>query len=256
MSVRIVVDERERSSRIPDLLCEAGAIIDFAQLKVGDYIVSPETAIERKTVRDLVSSIYDGRLFIQCSELTQHYPKPIVIIEGNILDLLTSHIEIDDKHDHLKILEEKVPLIYDALAAVAVDFRIPIIHTPCAEYTSQLLVTLVNKSLQGRRINGPLLKRIKKGNPLYIQQLSILSSLPGVGDKLAIRMLDKFRTPQRALNASAAELARIPSFGSARAEKVRKILDYPYNNGNTKLTQKTLLDNLDRDKLSENNLNI
>jgi DNA excision repair protein ERCC-4 len=101
-----------------------------------------------------------------------------------------------------------------------------------------------------------LLKRIKKGNPLYIQQLSILSSLPGVGDKLAIRMLDKFRTPQRALNASAAELARIPSFGSARAEKVRKILDYPYNNGNTKLTQKTLLDNLDRDKLSENNLNI
>ena len=77
MPVRIVVDERERNSRIPDLLRQAGAIIDFAQLKVGDYIVSPETAIERKTIRDLINSIYDGRLFVQCSELAQHYSKTI-----------------------------------------------------------------------------------------------------------------------------------------------------------------------------------
>src|ERR687887_1804814 len=97
MPARIVVDEREKSSRIPDLLHQAGAIIDFAQLKVGDYIVSPETAIERKTIRDLISSIYDGRLFVQCSELSQHYFKPLVIIEGNIVDLLEfpTHIEDD-----------------------------------------------------------------------------------------------------------------------------------------------------------------
>ena len=63
MPVRIVVDERERNSNIPDLLKEAGAAIDFAQLRVGDYVVSAETAVERKTIRDLISSIYDGRLF-------------------------------------------------------------------------------------------------------------------------------------------------------------------------------------------------
>ena len=40
-ATRIVVDERERSSSIPSLLKKAGAVIDFAQLKVGDYIVSP-----------------------------------------------------------------------------------------------------------------------------------------------------------------------------------------------------------------------
>jgi DNA excision repair protein ERCC-4 len=247
--VRIVVDERERNSRIPDLLRQAGAIIDFAQLKVGDYIVSPETAIERKTIRDLINSIYDGRLFVQCSELAQHYSKPIVIIEGNIIDLLDFPPEIND--DQLRILVERVPLTYNALVTVALDFRIPTIHTPSAEYTSQLLVTIVNKSLQEGRSNGPLLKRIKKGNMIYTQQLSILSSLPGIGDKLAVRMLQKFRTPQSALNASVAELARIPGFGTARAEKMRKILDNPHID-DIELTQKTLLDGLDQIKSTKN----
>ena len=172
MPVRIVVDEREKGSRIPTLLRQAGAIIDFAQLKVGDYIVSPETAIERKTVHDLISSIYDGRLFVQCSELSQHYSKPVVIIEGNIVDLLDFPTEIGND-DQLKILEERIPLAYDALAVIALDFRIPIIHTPCAEYTSQLLVILVNKSLQEGRSSGPLLKRIKKNNPIYNCQSSL-----------------------------------------------------------------------------------
>jgi DNA excision repair protein ERCC-4 len=85
---RIVVDERERKSGIPDLLRQAGAIIDFAQLKVGDYVVSPETAVERKTMQDLLNSIYDGRLFVQCSQLNEHYVKPVLIVEGNIVDLM------------------------------------------------------------------------------------------------------------------------------------------------------------------------
>ena len=88
MPARIVVDERERRSGIPDFLRQAGAIIDFAQLKVGDYVVSPKTAIERKTIQDLLNSIYDGRLFVQCSQLNEHYAKPVLIVEGNIVDLM------------------------------------------------------------------------------------------------------------------------------------------------------------------------
>ncbi|HYY67718.1 MAG TPA: ERCC4 domain-containing protein, partial [Nitrososphaeraceae archaeon] len=97
MPARIVVDERERKSGIPDLLLQAGAIIDFAQLKVGDYIVSPETAVERKTIQDLLNSIYDGRLFVQCSQLNEHYVKPILIVEGNIVDLMDIQEEEEEK---------------------------------------------------------------------------------------------------------------------------------------------------------------
>ena len=72
MLIRIVVDERERNSQIPKLLLDAGVRVDFAQLKVGDYITSAATAIERKTVNDLICSIYDGRLFLQCTDLNQY----------------------------------------------------------------------------------------------------------------------------------------------------------------------------------------
>lgn len=236
MPVRIVVDERERNSGIPELLKNAGAVIDFAQLKVGDYVVSPETAVERKTVRDLVSSIYDGRLFLQCSDLVNHYQKPLLVVQGNIAELA----EVPEDAENGRRLAERMPLAYDALATVATEFRIPIIHTPSADQTAQLLVTLVNKSLRDGKATGPLLRKIKKENPVYIQQLSVLSSMPGVGEKLAARMLQKFQTPKRALNASAAELATIPGFGLARAERVRKILDSP--NNASKIVQRTLFE--------------
>lgn len=309
MRVRILVDERERKSGIPDLLRRAGATIDFAQLKVGDYVVSPETAIERKTVRDLLNSIYDGRLLIQCSQLNEHYMKPVLIVEGNIVDFLYTpekrqevsgksntigevgkekSVEVieptQEKLEKLDLLEkeqeesiqgkdaapcidldegsvirrrrlamaiERIPLIYDSLTKVALDFRIPIIHTPSADFTSQLLVVMVNKSLRNNQATGPLLRRIKKNNPGYIQQLSILSSIPGIGDKLAVRMLDKFQTPNRALNASAAELARITGFGTERAARVRRILDSSTRRNNNKTNQ-----NAEEDKTMEKGFEI
>lgn len=238
MPARIVVDERERNSGIPDLLRMAGALIDFAQLKVGDYLVSPEIAVERKTVRDLISSIYDGRLFLQCSDLVKHYQKPLLVVQGNIAELAEIPENVKDRD--AKRFAERIPLAYDALATVATEFRIPIIHTPSADQTVQLLVTLVNNSLREGKATGPLLRRIKKENPVHIQQLSVLSSVPGVGEKLAARMLDKFHTPKRALNASAAELSTIPGFGLSRAERVRKILDS--SNNVKQIVQKTLFE--------------
>jgi DNA excision repair protein ERCC-4 len=234
--VRIVVDERERSSRIPDLLRQLGVVTDFAHLKVGDYVISTETAIERKTIHDLLNSIYDGRLLVQCSDLIQHYTKPVIIIEGNILNLVDESSSLEDT-----LSNDRIYLISESLARVALDFRIPIINVPYAEYTSQLLVTMLNRTLEEGKNDGPLLKRIKKSNPVQIQQLSILSSLPGVGDRLAVRMLKSFITPRRALTASAAELARIPGFGSARAIKVRKVLDLPHRK-DVDSTQSTLLE--------------
>jgi DNA excision repair protein ERCC-4 len=109
------------------------------------------------------------------------------------------------------------------------------------------LVTLVNKSLREGKATGPLLRKIKKENPVYIQQLSVLSSVPGIGDKLAARMLEKFHTPKKALNASAAELATIPGFGLARAERVRKILDSA--NGSKQITQRTLFGEDDNEEI-------
>ncbi|RMF30602.1 MAG: heavy metal resistance protein CzcA, partial [Candidatus Nitrosothermus koennekii] len=65
--IRIIVDDREKNSKVPDELEELGVRVEYKHLEVGDYIPLPEVVVERKSMRDLVKSIYDNRLFIQCS---------------------------------------------------------------------------------------------------------------------------------------------------------------------------------------------
>jgi DNA excision repair protein ERCC-4 len=243
LTIRIVVDEREKNSQIPHLLKIMGVFVDYEQLKVGDYIVSSETAIERKTIHDLINSIYDGRLFVQCSELINHYSKPFIIIEGNITDL-----DNREKMDFdSKLIVDKIRIAYDTLIKIALDFRIPILYTPSIYYTAELLIHLASNPLKNKD-DGPLLKKIKKSNPFYIQQLYVLTSLPGIGPKLATRLLEKFHSPNNVLNASIADLARVPGLGNMRAEKIRRLLDTSIsydlvNNSQTRLIVNSSGDN-------------
>ncbi len=239
MTIRIVVDEREKNSQVPNLLKNMGIFVDYKQLSVGDYIVSSETVIERKTIYDLINSVYDGRLFIQCSDLINHYSKPLIIIEGNIIDLNNAEKKIDLNS---KLIVDKIRVAYDTLIKIALDFRIPILYTPSIYYTAELLMHLASNHIKDGN-NGPLLKKIKKSNPFYIQQLYVLTSLPGIGTKLATRLLEKFHSPKNVLNASLAELARIPGLGNRRAEKIRRLLDTYVSNDNVINIQTRLITN-------------
>ena len=82
--IRIVIDERERKSGIPKLLKAIGVNVELKTLPIGDYIVSPETVVERKSIHDLMSSIFDGRLFDQCNRLKDHFQFPIILLEGDV----------------------------------------------------------------------------------------------------------------------------------------------------------------------------
>jgi DNA excision repair protein ERCC-4 len=106
-----------------------------------------------------------------------------------------------------------------------------------------MLILIANLVRRERSIDGPLLRRIRKQNPIYVQQLSVLSSLPGVGEKTAVRMLKKFRTPMKTLTASVAELSMIAGLGTNRAIRIRRLLDYSSPTKETQNEiQKTLSD--------------
>ena len=205
--LRIVVDEREKKSGIPDILKGIGINLEIKTLPVGDYIVAPETVVERKTISDLVSSIFDGRLFDQCNRLKEHYQFPILLIEGDI--------------DEIEKLTENPFVFYGAISSIAIDFKIPVIPTPNASHTSKLLVAMCSRK---DTLSGPFIKKIRKSNNLQKQQLSVLCSLPGVGEKTAVRMLEKFGTPLKVLSSSVIELSKIGGLGEARAKNIKKIL--------------------------------
>ena len=222
--LRMIIDERERKSGIPDLLKQIGVKVEMMNLPVGDYIVAPETIVERKSVSDFISSVFDGRLFDQCNRLKEHFEHPCIIIEGNV--------------DEIDTITENPLVFYGAMSSVVLDFKIPVIPTPTASHTAKLLVSMCAR--QGT-VKGPFLKKIRKSGDLKQQQLSILCSLPGVGEKLATRMLEKFGSTSNSLNASYVELSKISGMGEARAQKIRKILDASNKNAK-KIDQKTLHD--------------
>ena len=222
--LRIIIDERERKSGIPDLLRAVGVKVELRNLPVGDYIVAAETVVERKSVHDLVSSVFDGRLFDQCNRLKEHFEHPTILMEGSL--------------DKIEEIIENPLVFYGALSAIVLDYKIPIIPTPSASHSAKLLISMCARQATSK---GPFLKKIKKSVDLQKQQLSVLCSLPGVGEILATRMLERFGSPSKTLNASFTELSKIKGLGESRALKIRKMLDaeskYKKN-----LSQKTLHD--------------
>jgi DNA excision repair protein ERCC-4 len=78
---RVVVDVREFRSSLPSLLHGRNIVIVPCMLTVGDYILSPNICIERKSIKDLISSFKDGRLYAQAETMLQHYKSPMLLIE-------------------------------------------------------------------------------------------------------------------------------------------------------------------------------
>ena len=221
-NLRIVVDEREKKSGIPDLLRAIGINLEVKTLPVGDYIVAPETIVERKSVSDLISSVFDGRLFDQCNRLKEHFAHPVILMEGNV--------------EEIEQIVENPLVFYGAISAVAIDFKIPIIPTPNATHSAKMLISMCSRK---DSLKGPFLKKIKKSDDVTRQQLSVLCSLPGIGEKLATRMLTKFGSPSKTLNASTADLAKVDGLGEARAKKIKQMLEHTSKH-HKQTNQKTL----------------
>ncbi|EEH06359.1 conserved hypothetical protein [Histoplasma capsulatum G186AR] len=77
----VVVDVREFRSALPCFLHGRSMIVVPCQLTVGDYILTPDICVERKSIRDLFSSLRNGRLYNQAETMLQHYKTPVLLIE-------------------------------------------------------------------------------------------------------------------------------------------------------------------------------
>lgn len=90
---------REFRSSLPNLLHKAKNQIIPLTLTVGDYILTPDLCVERKSLPDLVQSFASGRLYValisrlrdalltlyvryaQCELMSAHYKQPVLLIE-------------------------------------------------------------------------------------------------------------------------------------------------------------------------------
>ena len=63
-TAQVVVDSREFNSSLPGILHASGVKIIPITLTIGDYILTPDICVERKSVPDLIGSFNNGHLCV------------------------------------------------------------------------------------------------------------------------------------------------------------------------------------------------
>lgn len=218
---RIAVDTREAASGIPDILRKNGLYVQMRPLDVGDYVVA-EYAVERKTVRDFISSLYGGRLFEQAQRISRSYRDYLLIVEGDLQEMLA---------------DLRNPKVYwGTLIALALNFGFKVFFTLDAEQTADLLQVLATKSRRSGTIR-PLLVRKPRMGTIKDWQLSLLESLPTIGPKLGEKLLASFGSVRGVFRASRSELAVRGGIGNARAARIQEVLDAEYRRSAVKQTK-------------------
>ena len=207
---RIYVDPRERG--MAKLLEARGMEVTLRNLDVGDYVVSDRVAIERKTASDFVASIIDPErnLFRQIGDLSRSYDRPVLILEGR--DLYTRQVNPSS--------------IRGALAAVAVDYGVPIIPTEDQDETASVIALLATR--EQKEGHEPKLHGHKTARTLKEQQEYLISAIPNVGPRVARNLLRHFGSIERIMSARQEELQEVEMVGPKIAERIRELVGGEY----------------------------
>lgn len=207
--IEIVADDRENS--IAKKFSREDIKVVKKRIDVADFILSEDTAVERKSAGDFVDSIIDNRLFDQLQDLND-YVKPILLIEGRNI---YSQRNIDEK------------AVRGALSSVALDYGIPIIWSKDEEDTSRILMQIAEKE-QIEKEKDVQVRANASGRTLKQQKEFIVAGLPGVNTKIARRLLDKFGNIDSIFSATEEELQEVEGLGEKKASSIRSILEEEY----------------------------
>ena len=220
----VFADSREGNSKVIRHLSQMEIDVKIRSMAVGDYQVSDEVVIERKTAKDFVDSIIDKRLFKQARELSEEFKRPLLILEGD--DIYNGMIHPN--------------AVRGTIAAIAIDFGISIIPTRNSQDTAAMIKRIAVREQSGEKVNIQI-RTDKKPTSLWEQQLFIIESLPNIGPVNAKNLLKHFGSVEKVINASESELQEVEGIGKKTAKNIRKVVESKYLYFENEIKEKKLL---------------
>jgi Fanconi anemia group M protein len=217
-AVEVVVDQRELDSTIArDLSTRDGVRTRLETLAVGDYVCSDRVVVERKTVSDFLDTLTGGdrSLFGQARDMSRHYARPVVLIEGDGL--------YEERNIH-------PGAIRGAIASLAVDFGVSVLHTRDETDTTELLATLASRE-QTERDRAVSVHGEKAAKTLDEQQEYVVGAIADVGPVTAQSLLAHFGSVEAVMTATEADLQDVRGVGAKTAQRIREVVgsDYAYD---------------------------
>ena len=116
----IVIDSREFRSTLPYRLYKHFNIIP-STIEVGDYILSPEICVERKSIPDLIASFQSGRLATQIDAMSKTYKQIFLLLELETLSDI--YLEIIQKLCLLCLKYPMLKLIWSSVENIPQYFQ-------------------------------------------------------------------------------------------------------------------------------------
>ena len=211
----IIVDGREASSasKIVKGLVERGVRVKTESLEKGDYILSDQVAVERKTVHDFVYTLTRRYLFEQLFRLKDVYPKSMILLEG--------YLPIIYKFSHIQ-----PAAIWGAMFNLAKN-GIAIVNTASQKETIDFLyVAARQEQIVEKRM--PVVHAFKKCDTLANAQVYFVASLPNIGREKAETLLNSYQTPLNALINVDDWSKTVHGLGPVITNKVKEVLATPF----------------------------
>ena len=211
----IIVDSREASSaqKIVKGLIEKGVNVKTEMLDKGDYILSDQCAVERKTVHDFVYTLTRRYLFEQLFGLKDAYPKALIVLEG-YLPIIYKFSSIQPSAiwgAMFNLAKNGIALVNTASYKETVDFL----------YVAARQEQIVEK-------RSPVVHAFKKCETLTDAQVYFVASLPNIGREKATAILDAYQTPMNALINVEDWSKAVNGLGPVITNKVKEVLTTPY----------------------------
>ena len=253
--VIVSIDHREGKSALAARLRQEGLTVEVINLPVGDIRISDRILIERKTSRDFVDSLLDGRLLDQATRLVGAAPRAMLILEGS------------DLFQHRAVSGQA---IMGALATLTLDYGLPVVTSSDTAETARFVAVsarreasmlehlsaqaqarmrasehpdlfndaeekkateaanAISENLFGKSI--PVLDATQdaqvesKRKQSHGITRSMLEQVPGVGPALASRILERWPTIAELSKARDDEIVEIKGLSVQLAQQIVRIL--------------------------------
>ncbi len=211
----IIVDSREATSaqKIVKGLIERGVNVKTEMLEKGDYILSDQCAVERKTVHDFVYTLTRRYLFEQLFRLRDVYPKSLIVLEG--------YLPIIYKFSNIQPAS-----VWGAMFNLAKN-GIAIVNTASQKETVDFLYTAARQE-QIVEKRSAVVHAFKKCDTLSNAQVYFIASLPSIGREKATAILDSYQTPLNALINVDDWSKAVTGLGPVITNRVKEVLSTPY----------------------------
>lgn len=203
-NLSMIVSNRQKGRPIATELESMGIVLRYANLKVGDFLISDKMGVEIETAEEFLESINNKLLFRKLIDFKRDFPEAVFILQG------------------FNALNGKMnsPKVRSAISYITILNRMPIIMTQDARDSAQYLDLLARQTLHGLTHDRVAEKHKEKYGTTQEAQLAIVSAVPEIGPSTAEALLSHFGSLSKIFRAQVADLMKVTGIGKKKAERI------------------------------------